>query len=176
MILWALRNAVIGATAGYIAFSIYSHNQAPADPAALAAADPPARAASSRGESSSPSRSMTIRASRNGHYLLDARVNGTPVRFVVDTGATSIVLRREDAKRAGLHVRDHHFTGRAQTANGSVRVAPVVLRDLRVGRLTVRNVDALVNGGPLFQSLLGMDFLRRLDGYEVAGDKLTLYW
>ncbi len=119
---------------------------------------------------------MTIRAGRDGHYALDARVNGATVRFLVDTGATSIVLRREDAKRAGLHVREHNFTARARTANGLVRTAPVVLRDLRIGSLTVRNVEALVNEGPLHQSLLGMDFLRRLDGYEVTGDKLILHW
>lgn len=176
MILWALRNAMIGAAIGFIAFSIYTNTRTPS------ASDEPARAESAahatvpERDQSASRRSMTIPASRNGHYELDARVNGKPVRFVVDTGATNIVLRREDAERVGLHVRDHNFTERTQTANGVIRNAPVVLRDLRVGSLTVRNIEASVNGGRLHQSLLGMDFLRRLNGYEVADDKLILYW
>ncbi len=176
MILWALRNSVIGAAIGCIAFAIYSHEHTATEPAERAVADRPVRAAAPDPERSALHRSIAIRAGRDGHYALDARVNGTTIRFLVDTGATSIVLRQEDAKRAGLHVRDHNFTARAQTANGLVRIAPVVLRDLRIGSLTVRNVEAFVNEGPLHQSLLGMDFLRRLDGYEVTGDKLILHW
>jgi aspartyl protease family protein len=176
MILWVLRNVLIGAAIGGAAFAVYSHRPAsdlPDRPAAETQAHSP------EAPERTPiamRRSMTIRAGPDGHYSLDARVNGTGVRFLVDTGATEVVLRREDAERVGLHVREHNFTGRAQTANGIVRTAPVVLRDLRVGRLAMRNVDASINGGPLHQSLLGMSFLRRLDGYEVVDDKLILYW
>lgn len=176
MIAWALRNSVIGAAIALIVFTIHGNHRPASAPSAPAVDERPAGATAADQDRSGLHRSMTIRADRDGHYTLDARVNGATVRFLVDTGATSIVLRREDAKRAGLHVRDRNFTGRAQTANGQVRIAPVVLRDLRIGSLTLRNADAWVNEGPLHQSLLGMDFLRRLDGYEVAGERLILRW
>ncbi len=122
------------------------------------------------------SRSMAIRAGQGGQFLVDADVDGVPVRFVVDTGATRVVLSPEDAKRVGLHVRDRHFTQSARTAGGIVRVAPVTLRELRIDHLTVRDVEASVNEQPIGISLLGMTFLSRLDGYRVEGDKLILEW
>jgi aspartyl protease family protein len=122
------------------------------------------------------SRSMAIRAGQGGHFLVDASVDGVAVRFVVDTGATRVVLTPEDAKRVGLQVRDRHFTEKSYTAGGIVRVAPVTLRELRIGHLTVRDVEASVNEQPIGISLLGMTFLSRLDGYRVEGDKLILEW
>jgi aspartyl protease family protein len=119
---------------------------------------------------------MTVRAGHHGHFLVEAKVDGAPVRFMVDTGASLVVLSPEDAKRAGLHVRDHHFTQKLHTAGGIVRAAPVTLREVRIGHLTVRNVEATVNEQPLDTSLLGMTFLSRLDGYRVEGDKLILEW
>lgn len=122
------------------------------------------------------SRSMAIGAGQGGHFLVDAKVDGVAVRFMVDTGATRVVLSPEDAKRVGLHVRDRHFTEKSYTAGGIVRVAPVTLRELRIGHLTVRDVEASVNEQPIGISLLGMTFLSRLDGYRVEGDKLILEW
>jgi len=121
-------------------------------------------------------RSMAIGAGQGGHFLVDAEVDGVAVRFVVDTGATRVALSPEDAKRVGLHLRDHHFTESARTAGGIVRAAPVTLRELRIGHLTVRDVEASVNEQPIGISLLGMTFLSRLDGYRVEGDKLILEW
>ncbi len=121
-------------------------------------------------------RSMTITAGRDGHFTLGARVNGKAVRFMIDTGASGVVLSREDAARVGLRPRGQDFTGTARTANGQVRYAPVVLRDLRVGALTLSQVEAVVNGGRLDVSLLGMDFLRQLKAYEVRNNRLVLYW
>jgi aspartyl protease family protein len=123
-----------------------------------------------------PRRSMTVPAGPNGHFALDAKVNGKTVRFMVDTGATGIVLNREDAERVGLRPRARDFSQVASSANGVVRWAPVVLRDVRVGSLSLRQVEASVNGGRLDVSLLGMSFLRRLNGYEVRNDSLVLYW
>ena len=125
---------------------------------------------------SAASRSMTIRAGHGGHFLVDARVDGVAVRFLVDTGATRVVLTPEDAERIGLHLRDRHFTKRHRTAGGIVRAAPVTLRELRIGQLAVREVEASVNEQPIGISLLGMSFLNRLDGYEVQGNKLILHW
>ena len=103
-------------------------------------------------------------------------MNGKTVRFMIDTGASAVVLTREDAERVGLRVREQDFSQAAGTANGTVRWAPVVLRDLRAGGLTLHSLAAVVNGGRLDVSLLGMDFLRRLKGYEVRNGRLILYW
>ena len=125
---------------------------------------------------SAASRSMTIRAGEGGHFLVEAGLDGVPVRFLVDTGATRVVLSPEDAKRVGIRLRDRDFSERHRTAGGIVRAAPVTLRELRIGQLTVRQVEASVNEQPIGISLLGMTFLNRLDGYRVEGDKLILSW
>jgi len=126
--------------------------------------------------SSQAQRTITIPRDRGGHFLLTARVEDTDVRFVVDTGATDISLDPADAERIGLHLRDRDFTREYTTANGRVRGAPVTLRRFRVGALTLYDVAAVVNEAPIGMSLLGIGFLRRLDGYKVQGDELILYW
>jgi aspartyl protease family protein len=119
---------------------------------------------------------MVIRAGEGGHFLVDANVDGATVRFLVDTGATRVVLSPEDAERIGFHLRDRQFTERYRTAGGTVRAAPVTIRDLRIGQLALREVEASVNEQPIGISLLGMTFLNRLDGYRVEGDRLILDW
>lgn len=110
----------------------------------------------------------------DGHYHLAAQVNGITVEFVVDTGASQIVLTREDAQRIGLDTADLAFTGRAQTANGMVRTAPVRLETLSVGGFTDRNLRAVVNESDLFQSLLGMSYLQHFSRVEIQGNQLIL--
>ena len=110
----------------------------------------------------------------DGHYYLTAQVEGTPVRFVVDTGASQIVLSRNDAKRAGIDTGDLVYTGRARTANGTVRTAPVRLDRLAIGPIEDRDVRAVVNEGAMDGSLLGMEYLRRFSSVEIADDRLVL--
>jgi aspartyl protease family protein len=110
----------------------------------------------------------------DGHYYLEAEVNGAPVRFVVDTGASDIVLSREDAIAAGLHPDGLNFTGQASTANGIVRTAPVRLDSIDVGGLTDRGVRAVVNSGELRESLLGMGYLERFSSMQITGGTLVL--
>ncbi len=110
----------------------------------------------------------------DGHYYVTAKVNGTPVDFVVDTGATLVVLSRKDAASIGLEMSDLAFVGRAGTANGEVRTAPVRLDSLTIGPLEDRGVAAVVNGGELGQSLLGMSYLQRFSRVEIADGKLIL--
>jgi clan AA aspartic protease (TIGR02281 family) len=117
-----------------------------------------------------------VRSGPGGHYLLEVVVNGAPITFLVDTGASDIVLTLEDARRVGLDPRTLDYSRRYATANGEVRGAPVVLRELRVGQLRLFDVDASVNEGPLAVSLLGMEFLARLDGYEVQRGRMILRW
>jgi clan AA aspartic protease (TIGR02281 family) len=117
-----------------------------------------------------------IEAGVGGHFLIDAVVNGAPVDFLVDTGASNIVLTLADAERLGLQPETLRFSQRFATANGEVRGAPVVLREIRVGQFSLFDVPASVNEAPLRVSLLGMSFLERLNGYEVNGRRLILRW
>jgi aspartyl protease family protein len=121
-------------------------------------------------------RTLTVRADRSGHFMLTASVDGKPVRFLVDTGASSVVLTPEDAARIGIRPKPREFTQFYRTANGMVRAAPVTLREVQIGALTVRDVDAVVNERPIGVSLLGVSFLRRLDSYTVQNNRLVLSW
>ena len=117
---------------------------------------------------------IEIPRSRDGHFFVTLIVNDTPVRFLVDTGASGIVLTLEDAQRAGLPVDNLVYSGRAQTANGLVRTAPVRLRQIRVGNVVDRRLWASVNEGEMSTSLLGMSYLRRWTRMEITRDNLIL--
>lgn len=117
--------------------------------------------------------SIEVPAAADGHFYLLVEVNGVTVRFVVDTGATDIVLTRRDAARAGLDPEGLNYFGTAMTANGRVATAPVRLDTLALGGMSDANVPAVVNGGELDTSLLGMSYLSR---HEVtfSGDRMIL--
>jgi aspartyl protease family protein len=119
---------------------------------------------------------LSYKADRSGHVFVEAEVNGTPIRFLVDTGASFVTLRAEDARAAGIVSGDLHYTRQTATANGVVRVAPVKLRELRLDQLVMEEVDATVIDAPLNISLLGMSFLKRLDGYEMRDGALVVSW
>lgn len=118
--------------------------------------------------------SMTFRSREDGHFYIEAKVNNAPVLFMVDTGASDIVLTPEDAKRAGLAPETLNFSRRYQTANGTVMGAPVKLASLRIGSIQMRDIPASVNGADMEHSLLGMRFLSELQSYKVEGNTLTL--
>jgi aspartyl protease family protein len=108
-------------------------------------------------------RTMTIPRGANGHFNIEADVDGRRMEFLVDTGASVIALRERDAARLGIHPSQREYTARVSTANGIVRAAPVELNRVDVGSLTVRNVQALVlPDEALGQNLLGMSFLSRV--------------
>lgn len=110
----------------------------------------------------------------SGHYTVFTKVNGKAVEFLVDTGASNVVLSMEDAKKAGVDLDNLSFLGRANTANGAVRTAPVWIDTLELGDFTETRVRAYVTDGDLFGSLLGMDFLQRFEKIEITGDRLIL--
>lgn len=117
---------------------------------------------------------IVVPRSRDGHYYLTALINGADVRFVVDTGATDMVLTQDDAKRAGLDLDQLTYLGRAFTANGEVNTALVKLDIVQLGEITDHNVAAVVNQGPMEQSLLGMQYLQRWGRIEIANNELIL--
>lgn len=110
----------------------------------------------------------------DGHAHLTAELNGVPVRFVVDTGASMIALRSRDAHRVGIDPDRLAYTGRAQTANGIVGTAPVRLDSVTLGGITDENVPAVVIEGALDRSLMGMSFLRNFARVSFEGDLLVL--
>ena len=110
----------------------------------------------------------------DGHYYLTAEINGAPVRFVVDTGASQIVLTKSDAARAGIDTAALAYIGRANTANGTVRTAPVRLDSIAIGPIRDSGVRAVVNEGVMDHSLLGMEYLQRYTSVEIGGGKLVL--
>ncbi|MEM9939876.1 MAG: TIGR02281 family clan AA aspartic protease [Pseudomonadota bacterium] len=112
--------------------------------------------------------------SADGHYYLTADVNGAFIDFVVDTGATDIVLSEADAQRAGFTPSELDYIGRAQTANGEVRIAPVRIDRFAVGGIEDVGVRAVVNEGDLDGSLLGMSYLQRFSSVEISGGRLVL--
>jgi len=110
----------------------------------------------------------------DGHYYLTLRLNGEPVQFVVDTGATDMVLTLDDAARIGLDTTDLVYTGRAMTANGNVRIAYATVSEVALGGLRDRNVRVSVNEGDMPGSLLGMSYLQRFDRLEISDGTLVL--
>jgi aspartyl protease family protein len=121
------------------------------------------------------SNTLVYTADERGHVVLDAAVNGAPVRMLVDTGASLVTLTPADARAAGINPAGLAFSGHAQTANGTTRMAPVTLREIRIGQLSIYDVPAAVLEH-LNVSLLGMTFLSRLQGYEMRDGKLTIAW
>lgn len=120
-------------------------------------------------------REVRLDADARGHFVVEAAVNERPVTMIADTGATLVVLSYEDAERLGLSPRGLDFSGRASTANGTARVAPLTLTSLRVADITLRDVPAAVaEPGALGTNLLGMSFLGRLKRFEMQGDELLL--
>ncbi|MGH6831772.1 MAG: retropepsin-like aspartic protease family protein [Methyloceanibacter sp.] len=118
---------------------------------------------------------VRIRKRLDGHFTANVKVNGKLISMIVDTGASTIVLRPEDAKKAGIDVSALTYRVPVITANGRTVAARVRLDEVSVGPLDRKKVDALVaQPGALTQSLLGMSFLSRLRSYEFSGDFLTL--
>jgi len=109
------------------------------------------------------SQSATLTADPRGHFVVDGQVNGGAVRFLVDTGATSISLSSADATRLGIDYRKGQ-PGLMGTANGMVVVYRVKLDTVRVGDILINNVDgAVVEGNQMPFALLGMSFLNRME-------------
>lgn len=125
--------------------------------------------------STSPAaRNIVLTKGRNGHFEVEARVDGRRLAFLVDTGASHIALRESAANRLGIYPRPADYTVRVSTANGVTKAARVQLRSVEVGDIMVRDVAAIVHpDAGLGVNLLGMSFLSRVRWTHERG-KLVL--
>jgi aspartyl protease family protein len=117
---------------------------------------------------------VEVPRSPDGHYYVTVSVNGEPIDFVIDTGATDVVLSQADATKAGLDPANLAYLGTALTANGQVRTAAVRLETVALSGIEDRNVRAVVNQGQMDGSLLGMGYLGLYDRIEISGGTLIL--
>jgi len=115
---------------------------------------------------------VIMTADIQGHFYTTGTVNGTSVRFVVDTGATSIALGPNDARRIGLDLRRGQ-RGMTSTANGQVVVTRIPLDTVTIGGITLHNVEAVVLPAEMPIALLGMSFLNRME-MQRDGSTMTL--
>ena len=117
---------------------------------------------------------IIINRAADRHFYVTLKLNDEPVLFVVDTGATNMVLSRDDARRIGIDPDKLVYYATAQTANGTVRTARVRLETVELAGKVDRNVTAWVNDGQMDGSLLGMSYLTRFSKIEINGDKMIL--
>ena len=117
---------------------------------------------------------IAVPRAEDGHFHLVLEVNGVPVEFLVDTGASDIVLTLQDAERVGLDPDNLAFLGRARTANGMVETAYTSVDSISLGPVRFDRVGVAVNGGEMDGSLLGMAFLNRFARLEISDNRLVL--
>jgi len=119
--------------------------------------------------------SALFRRSLNGSFLVKAAVNGNDVQFIMDTGATSVVLTVEDARNSGIDVEKLRYNVPVSTANGEAKAAYARIDYIKIGNIERRNIDAFVaQSDRLDISLLGMTYLETLASYTVSKDRLEL--
>lgn len=117
---------------------------------------------------------VVLTESQGGGYQVMGQVNGQPVSFMVDTGASDVVLSPADARCLGIDPAALNFNRRYETANGAGRGADWRADSLAIGPIRLTGVPISVNQAPMSRSLLGMSFLRRLASFEFKGDQLIL--
>jgi aspartyl protease family protein len=134
-----------------------------------------ARSDASPASNAGNTRSIVLAPDNYGHFRVDGRVDARPLDFVVDTGASMIAITARDAATLGIHPAFNDYTITVQTANGTVRAAPVTLDRVEIGSIAIRDVSAIVMPeGALTDNLLGMTFLSRLHRYEYSGGRMVL--
>lgn len=118
--------------------------------------------------------SAAVLKGADGHFWAEGQVNGEPVRFLVDTGATAVALTPADAERLGFRPQDLNYSHRVTTAGGRSRAAAVTLSSVSVSGARLDDVRALVIEKGLDTSLLGMSYLGRLARFEATREALFL--
>jgi aspartyl protease family protein len=172
---FAMRQLIFFAVALVVAGSYMARF---ADRAVEARSEPQAAVIEPANELREPTtsgRSLMLESDRQGHFQVEARVEGRFVDFVVDTGASLVVLRESSAALAGIRPQPRDYTATAVTANGRIKAAPAKIDRIEVGGITVYDVPAMVLPDEvLSKNLLGVSFLSRLRRYEYANGRLLL--
>lgn len=119
---------------------------------------------------------MTIGASEGGGFYVEGKINDAPALFLVDTGATDIVLSPADAKRAGIDLAGLSYSQPFGSAHGVGWGASAHVSRLVVGPIELHDVAVSIDKSPMDSSLLGLAFLKRLESFEVRGGRLMLRW
>jgi len=144
-------------------------------PQQVAAVEPTQPAAPQAQADDGYGRTLSLNADRQGHFEVEARIDGRRVTFIVDTGASLVALRESDAAEVGIHPVPNDFTAMVATANGKIKAARAKLDRVEIGDITVYDVPAIVlPDEALSQNLLGVSFLSRLKRYEYANGRLVL--
>ena len=141
---------------------------APAPQAAAVASVPLRGSAEPPALAPSPATDAAVRKAADGHFWAEATANGRHVRFLVDTGATTVALTAADATRLGMNVAELTYDIPVRTASGETRAAAVKLDYVTVAGARVEHVDAVVVREGLSSSLLGMSYLGRLSKFEAT--------
>jgi aspartyl protease family protein len=115
-----------------------------------------------------------VKLANDGHYWVQARVNGEPASFLVDTGATITAVSTQTAERARLEPRSGGIAVRMQTANGSVNASLTTIDDLRFGNVAAKGIDAVIAPSIGPTNVLGMNLLSRLASWRVEDGELIL--
>ena len=119
---------------------------------------------------------LALTQSEDGNFYVIGAVNGEPVRFLIDTGASDIVLSPADAKRLGVDLATLNFGRAYETANGTGHGAALIIDRLAIGPIQFSHIPVAINGAPMDSSLLGQSFFRRLESFEIKGHRLFLRW
>ncbi len=117
---------------------------------------------------------IVLNKMENGHFYLNAHIGGEKILFMVDTGASEVVLSKKDARKLDIDVDRLSFDKMVSTANGMGRAASYRLDELEVGGVIFSDIRASINGGEMRNSLLGMSFLEKLTSFTVQGNQLVM--
>jgi len=171
----AIRDLLSWAALGIVLVAVYSYRDELGRIAFRIAGElSPPGAAVSVEQGQAGEHAVRIRRRSDGHFVARVAVDGASVSMLVDTGASTVVLRQSDARLLGVDTRHLRYSVPVQTANGLAYAAHARLKEVSIGSISMNNIDALVaQPGALKESLLGMSFLSRLRSYEFAGDFVT---
>ncbi|HQS11546.1 MAG: hypothetical protein B7Y62_06165 [Sphingomonadales bacterium 35-56-22] len=117
---------------------------------------------------------ITIRRQDDGHYWLQVDVNGKPVRFMIDSGATTTAVNANTARETGIEVDANGYPVFLNTANGSVAAQRGVILSLKIGSQEIGQHNVVVSESFGDTNVLGMSFLDSMQSWKVEGNVMTL--
>jgi aspartyl protease family protein len=117
---------------------------------------------------------IIVNISNDKHFYVNIKINGVPIRFMIDTGASDVMINIADAKKIGVDTKKLVFNKRYETANGMAFGAMIKVNELEISDIKFTNINASINNVDIGVSLLGMSFLRKFTKYEFFQDKLIL--